>query len=439
MQKNNHINKFVIILTLLIISINSYSQNEIWSPYSRYGIGELSFVSSPFYSSMSGTAIGVRTPRIINIKNPASLSAIPAQTFLFDGSLIFNPRIIENYENRVYSMNSGLNSLQFAFAATEKLGVSFGLIPFSSVGYNIKDSSNTPNIGKVNYIYQGSGGISNLYLSTGYELLKGLSVGANINYYFGNIERKRIALFDTVGFVNTRITNRFNISDVHLEFGMQYHNSINRKEIVNGERKTIKTDYSYTLGLTFGNPTNLNTKGRKLAERFPGLNPDAIARDTIVNLTTENSSIKLPMMLGGGFSFQKKERWQIAFDIAWIEWSDFLMMDVSDSLANSLSMSLGGSFVPKEGVRPNVLRRTTYLFGLHYYDNYIDIKNTSLKMYGMSFGISVPIRRSGTTVNFSVELGQNGTKTNNLIRETYGKIKFGVSISENWFMRRKFE
>lgn len=439
MHKQKNITKILVLVAVLLLTIKLNAQNHIWSPYSRYGIGELSQMSSPYYSSMGGTAIGVQSPFVINTKNPASLSAIPSKSFLFDGSMIFNPRIIENHSTKESSLYSGLNSLNFAFSSGEKLGFSFGLEPFTSVGYNIKDSAFIEDIGGVKYIYEGQGGINNFYFSGAYELFDGFSLGVNANYYFGYIDRKRIALFDTVGFINTRISNELNVSDIHLKLGMQYNRNIKKSVVKDGVTIKEPTDYGFTLGFVFGNPSSINTKGRKLAERFPGLNPDAIARDTIYNEYNSDGNIKLPLMLGGGASFYKKDRWLIGMDIEWTKWSDFLILGVSDSLSNSLSVSLGGRYTPKESISRNILLKSTYLFGVHYYDNYIELSNTSLKQYGMSFGMALPIRRTKTAINFSVELGKNGTTQSNLIKETYGKIKIGVSITENWFMRRQFE
>lgn len=439
MYKQKTFTKISLLAILIVFSIKINAQNNIWSPYSRYGIGELSNVSSPFYSSMGGTAIGVRSPFVINTKNPASLTSIPAKTFLFDGSMVFNPRLIENHSNKETSIYSGLNSLNFAFTSGEKLGFSFGLEPFTSVGYNIKDSAYLQNIGGVNYIYEGEGGVNNFYMSGAYEIFNGFSLGLNANYYFGYIDRKRIALFDTAGFINTRISNELRISDFHLKLGAQYKRNIKKTIHNEGVATKVPTDYSYTLGFVFGNPSSLNTNGRKLAERFPGLNPNAIARDTIYNDFIENGNIKLPMMLGAGASFQKKDRWLIGMDVEWTKWSDFLILGVSDSLSNSLNISLGGNYTPKETLDANIFGKTTYLFGLHYYDSFIDLKNSNLKQYGMSFGMALPIRRTKTAVNFSLEIGKNGTTQNDLIKETYGKIKIGVSITENWFIRRQFD
>lgn len=423
--------------TLLILGTTA--QTRIWSPYSRYGIGELSFTNTPFLDAMGGTSSAYRSNYHINFNNPASYSAFEKQTFLFDGAVLAYPRISENETTSAQSLYSGMSHLTFGFPATPKWGFSFGLIPYSSVGYNITNTETIDSIGDVDYVYEGWGGVNNFYMGTGYEFLPGLSAGVNMNYYFGKIERRRLAYFDTTGFTNSRLSNKINISDIHFVFGLQYNKQFSHKIEKDGIIVREPNGYDLTIGLSGGNSSSLKAKQTILSENFAGTNPLSFARDTILYIQNERFEINMPLAFGGGASIRKAGRWMFGVDGQWQNWSEYTFMGVSDSLTNSIRVSAGGWFIPSEKPNSGILRRTTWLFGTHYYSNYLELKNSPLVQYGISFGMSMPVRRTRTALNLSFEVGRTGTTDNQLIEETYGKIKIGVNISERWFTKRKFD
>ena len=59
--------------------------------------------------------------------------------------------------------NASLSHIALAFPIKKWWGASVGLIPFSSVGYKISDEQDITNIGTVKYLYQGTGGINQVY------------------------------------------------------------------------------------------------------------------------------------------------------------------------------------------------------------------------------------------------------------------------------------
>ena len=86
------INKhFKLYFSLLIISTFIYqvnAQTGISSPYSSEGLGYLNNGNNLQNKSMGGIGIGTRIPSAINVLNPASLTAIDTNSFVFDGALV---------------------------------------------------------------------------------------------------------------------------------------------------------------------------------------------------------------------------------------------------------------------------------------------------------------------------------------------------------------
>ena len=78
------IKRFSIILIIMIFTYNqSFSQINTSSPYSRFGIGDIENQALGRSLALGGTSVGIRLPYEINIINPASYSALPVQTFIF--------------------------------------------------------------------------------------------------------------------------------------------------------------------------------------------------------------------------------------------------------------------------------------------------------------------------------------------------------------------
>jgi hypothetical protein len=419
----------------LLVSTTLFSQTRIWSPYSRYGLGELTFARTPYLNSMGGTSMAFRKPGIINYSNPASYSNMRNQSFVFEAGFQFAPRILETDDMRETATYSSMSHLQFAFPITQKIGVSIGLLPYSNIGYKMKNQQEIDSVGTVEYTYEGWGGLNTFYVGTGIEIFKGFSAGFNMNYYFGNIERKRIAVFDTTGFTNSRITNKVNISDVNLNFGIQYQKRFEKPVESTEEKET----YILTLGVSGGNTSTLNARENILAVHFAGNNPFAVPRDTVYEYNDQNNTIVMPMSYGGGIFFEKENKWMLGADVLMQQWDEFKYMGVQDSLRNSMRISFGGAIMPSADLKKSMFHRSTWLFGAHYYTNYLELKNTALNQYGISFGIAMPVRRTATMIQLSFEVGKTGTTENSLIEETYGKINIGVSISERWFSRKKYD
>jgi hypothetical protein len=59
--------------------------------------------------------------------------------------------------------------------------------------------------------------------------------------------------------------------------------------------------------------------------------------------------------------------------------------------------------------------------------------------YGFTAGASLPIRRSTSHVHLGIDVGSLGTKTNNLIKETYVRFSVGFSFNDRWFVKRKYD
>src|SRR6266542_253093 len=93
-----------------IFSMNAFAQN-MNSPYSVYGIGDIQHRYYNFNSGMGYTGIALKTSLLGNGNNPASISGIEKRIFMLDinaagrsVNYVGNPITTENSTNRDFTI-----------------------------------------------------------------------------------------------------------------------------------------------------------------------------------------------------------------------------------------------------------------------------------------------------------------------------------------------
>ena len=89
MLKGN-VRRILLIAFSLLCVLPLSAQNEAYnsySPYSMFGIGDISRQGSAYNKSMGGVGIATRDKRALNYLNPAAVTARDKKTFMADFSL----------------------------------------------------------------------------------------------------------------------------------------------------------------------------------------------------------------------------------------------------------------------------------------------------------------------------------------------------------------
>ena len=194
-----------ILVTLLGVFIGTmlFSQNLNTSPYTRFGLGELTKPITTHYLGMGGLSISFSDHQQINISNPATYSSLKKNNPVFDLGIsgkMSNYRSETNGEiNTSQGNNFLLNNMIIGLPVSKRCGITLGLLPFSTVGYDIS-SSTLLTADTVTYNYNGDGSINRILLGAGYNLInKGdttrFSVGINSSYIFGTLNRNNSVIF----------------------------------------------------------------------------------------------------------------------------------------------------------------------------------------------------------------------------------------------------
>jgi len=115
------------------------------------------------------------------------------------------------------------------------------------------------------------------------------------------------------------------------------------------------------------------------------------------------------------------------------------MFGESDSLANSMKLSGGLQFTPDKMSVNKYWKLIKFRFGGKFQKSYLQLHNTQLNERSVTFGFGLPLRKTKSEINLSVEMGERGTTNNNLIKEQFFRFQIGLSLKDVWFVKRKYD
>jgi len=414
-------------LLLFFVSERTMAQARISSPYSRYGVGDLwQNHYSVTLAGMGNVGLAIRSNNYLNIKNPASYTGFDSTSFLFDVSALGMYTTLKTTEISQSADYGSLGYILFGTPVTKWWRATFGLIPFSNVGYYVTEEKIVDDVGKVQFIYEGSGGLNQLHLGNGFKITENLSIGFNASYVWGVIDRRRRVTFpDSLFMMSTRIDNFDHVSDMMFDIGAQYF-------------IPMKNGMELGVGLVVKPGVNLNSTRKYLAQNYFGGEDIEFPRDTVAYDASTRGTLEFPLGVGGGVSLRRADNFTVSMDVNWRNWKEYKSYGRSDSLQNSFSIHLGSEYIPKHNSITSYWHRVRYRLGVRYENTYLEINNQPIKEFGISFGLGFPFRRSKSMLNFAFEFGNRGTVENNLVQENFIKFTFGLSIYERWFVKNKY-
>jgi hypothetical protein len=421
-------NLFLTIITAFLLLVSGsevFSQTLTSSPYSRFGIGDIFLKGFGRNKAMGNTGLALRNPYHLNNLNPASYSSMDSSCFIYEFGVMGRETKYISSDQKFDNTNANINFVSVGFPVSKFWFTSIGLVPFSNYGFNTQTDITEPNIGKVENIYSGSGGINQFYFGNSVKLTGKLSIGVNASYLFGTIDRSNTTSFpdDNKSYALSS-KKEMKISDFYFNYGLQYSDSIAHKT-------------NFIIGLVFDNKTKIHTSNTELTTSFLPSNYSATL-DTLTD-TTRNSHFLFPYNAGLGISISRNNKFTFSMDYIMQNWANSKFYEEIDTLVNSNYIGFGMEYIPDINSVSHYRNRIAYRIGGHYSNSYIKIKGTPVNDYGLSFGFGFPLRKSKTTFNISFELGSRGTTKNNLIKENYGIITFNLTFFDSWFIRKRFE
>jgi hypothetical protein len=417
------------IVLMLFLSISVIGQNLTTSPYSFFGIGEIEEFNNGQTQGLGGAGIGLHNNYHLNLKNPASYASFDSLSFKYEFGVRSKITTLTTSLSEETVDDHGLSYLAMGFPITKKWHTTIALLPMSSVGYRIEDNYIDYNVGNVEQIYIGEGGLNQFMIGNSYKINKNIFIGLNTSYTFGKISYfKSLLLPDLSSSVNSIYESKLHVKGLSYKFGAQYS-------------FVVKDAYDVVVGFTFDNQSKLNVDAQTLAgasyySYSDYLNTNSVSDTT--NYYEGSGDMIIPTKLGFGVSFNNRKNLLAAIDYEFQKWEDSEILGTNAGLDNYSKLSGGIEYIPAKN-HPKFFKRINYRFGVNYADSYLNINNTQITSQGVNVGFGIPVRRSKTSFNINFEYGQRGTVDNNLIKENYAIISLTLSLSDIWFYKRKFD
>lgn len=386
----------------------------VTTPYSKMGYGMLNDNVSSIQRSMGGVGYAMEGGRIINVMNPASYADVDSLTFLWDVGIDLSNLWSKENGKQGYNFGAGLDYLTGHFKVSKGLGASFGLLPYSSVGYayggDIVGGSESRS---------GNGGLNQLYLGVGYEPVKNLSVGLNIAYLFGTTLNTTLISSNSTSY----FTRNMKVRDWNTQVGIQYSLPLfkNRDRLTVGATFQPKKSYH---GHTWG--TRYDTQDSKV--------------DTI-GYTSMKGNYEQPYSIGVGVSYMLNHRLTIEADYTFQKWSSAKYTPIGGIEAQNTKfddrwkLALGMQYTPNK--RGSYFGAMSFRAGAFFNHDYMLFDQSHLRDYGLSVGVGLPAPGSKTTINLGVEWRHREATPVSLISENYLNITIGVNFNELWFWKSR--
>ncbi len=417
--------------TILFAQFN----NNTTSPYSRFGLGDLSSRSMGRTAAMGGATLASRNSLQINMANPASYNSLDSLSFLFEFGMDGRFSKFQSDLGNTTANDINLSYLALNFRITPWIATSMGLTPYSDVGYNIQIYDYLENTGNFFTMYYGEGSLSRAYLGAAIKPIKNISVGANLNYLFGNLtHNSELYFLDSPYFYNAQKYERIRVRQFGLDFGLQ-------------ATLPLKNDRHLIFGAVFENKpeytafkSDISQKNLSITVPVGSSTTTITDQDTINIQQEEKGKIKFPLTYGAGFSYVKENKLEVNFDYYHQAWSNATFFGTMNPVLTDLDkFALGAEWIPNKFSIRSYIQRVAYRAGLKYEKSYLMLGNQQINDFGISFGIGLPIYRSNSTINIAAELGRRGTKENNLIEERYAKLNLSVNLHDLWFIKRRYD
>ena len=426
----------------LLFSIAAIAQEN--SPYSRYGLGDITPSQNINNRGMGGISAGFADFKTVNFINPASYGSLSLSTF--DFGIEVDTRTLKSISpaEKFTSTNLIVSYVQLGLPIKLKkankkgifLGMNMGLRPVSKINYKIYSlGSIQPGAqDSVFSLYEGSGGVNEAMLGFGLKI-KRLSIGFNSGYRFGNktYSTKLSIANDTLFHYPSNTSNKTNFGAIFLNAGLQY------------EMK-FKNSSTLRLGAYGALSQKMNGSQQIKIETVNYDAEGAVYRIDSVYQKTADGTVEYPASFGAGFLFQDGgNHWSWGADYEKTFWNKYKFFDQKDKVQDSWKVRAGIEYLPASINTPvkKYFQFVKYRAGFYYGPDYVNL-GTKLPEYGFTFGAAFPlkIRRAyyetqTSFLNTAFEIGSRGNKQSNL-RESIFRIAIGFSLSDLWFNRSKY-
>ena len=409
-----------------------------FTPYSVFGVGELSMPGTAYNKTMGGVGIASRNHRYVNVLNPAAVTARDSLAFMSDFSIYESNKILRQGDNvsanNLFNINNFLFSFPLFYSKPADAAMMVGIRPYSATGYSYGYYDTNPTaiaaVGNIAHSYSGLGSVYQAFASVGVDLFDKVSVGAELSHYFGNIKKSYTETLADAAAVGLTKTSELQLSANAAKFGLQYEQPI-------GDKLTIG------LGAVYGLDAQL---GGRIINTVSGVSE---SKDT-TQLRSMPGKLYLAGETGAGLSISYGGKFRAEVDYTRSDWTNCGFSGVNGLAVNgasgplfttglSQSIRAGVEYIPNPTDIRYYYKLIAYRAGVYYTKEYFSVSGNEIYSRGITLGATLPVFRWNNGLTLGMELGQRGSLKNNMVRETYVGFSLGVNLFDVWFQKPMYE
>ncbi|GMU85417.1 MAG: membrane protein [Ignavibacteriales bacterium] len=405
------------VLSILLATGSSFTQN--YSLYSRFGLGSIENSQSIRSAGLGGFGTSDLVQDYVSTSNPASWSSLTSTRFQFGTVLIGNSS--EDASLSTYAAQAYFSGFSFGFPVSGKhgIGVSLGLLPFSSVNYDMKLTGSDSRIGS-DYLQEakGEGGLAKLYIGSSWKPFSDFRIGAALNYYFGKISYHNTVTFNDGTSLKTDFNKSYRMKGVGFDAGLitpELSGFLGVEDIIPGIRLGVAMNYfnEFTSDSLFAGGNNI----------------------VIDTLNYGAGSAKVPLKLSLGASLQLNRFMKVHFDVMTQSWSSYEVNGLKDPYMQDMTR-FGAGFEYREKDRDRNFDSYIYRGSVFYEKTPIVINGQSITEIGASVGISFSLSPE-SYFDLGLQYIHKGTTESGLVKENIFRLHAGMSLGEIWFLQQE--
>ena len=409
-----------------------------YTPYSIYGVGDLSQPGTAYNKSMGGVGVALRNTSFINVMNPASVTARDSLSFMTDFSVYGDNKLFKQEKVKSVSNTFNINDLAMSFPLWRHTAMMVGIMPYSDTGFGYSFDYTDPDLightGNITYSASGSGSIYRGFAAFGVSLGRRLSLGAQWNFYFGSIEKTYYTTFNDASYNSIKNGTTARLTGHSARFGVQYEQPLGPK---------------FTLGLGATYNTSTNLRGTMESSRFSA---GSAASDTLyykLDNLGKDSVVKLASEMAFGINLKNPGKWMAEMDYSRSDWKGS-GIDAARGFTASKVFSatvtdayrLGFEIIPNaNGIR--YMSTVAYRVGAYHKNDYFLLDGKKVASTGITLGVTLPVyiqyRGRSNGITLGVDLGQRGSVSGSMIRERYVNFSIGVNLYDIWFRKVQYQ
>ncbi len=419
--------KFVLICLFALLATGAAAQKKVYSPFARYGIGNLEQQGTFRSRAMGGISSGLRDNLTLNYLTPASYSSIDTASFLFDFGLDYGVTRLDEGDMTYYSRDLTFSHIMLGFPVMKGLGVAAAIVPYSNAYYNIGGETSSGGVaGELYEYHNGTGGYQKVLLGAGYSPFSYISAGVNMFVIFGDVMRLNDFIFTSDNnYFNTRKQSTVSMNGIGVEASMQLMVPLPDKWYVNA-------------GFNFTPSFNLKTSTEEIIFRYSNYRTSLLSSDTLYQVSGSPTS-RLPASIRAGLAVGKSDKFTAGADIVYSKWTKASLPDTYGTYRDAISLHAGAEYIPDKFSNYSFFDRIEYRIGCRYGESYTLFEDDRINEYGITFGAGIPMRRSRSRISLFVDMSGRGGPADDMVRETRITVGASLNLFDYWFLKAKYD